>query len=612
MRNVGLVLTIPLVLSAVACNVIPIDRGARANGPLCSDEMVRERNDSNRALCQAEKSALLDIAPHPGQQVLPAPPRPVQRAEEVIQKGELPGTDERKTFIGIAISGGGSRAANFSLATLLELGNAGLLDEVAAISSVSGGSLTAAYYALYGSDPVWRKAEAEAFDTREKVKAHFRSDLQNEWTGRWLWPPNIFQYWLTPYDRSDIMKGVIDEFLAIPPNATMAAGDHRENRIPFMQLDSECRSPRGCGLPRIFFNATRLDGANFVFSRDRFTDLGSRLDTFPVADAVMASAAFPGGFNKVTLERYRSLVEQRPEAYQTTIRQQSGAGRGPSSRQQFGGAVADELGYDEALEQISDADPRPDEHHPDYEKQRLFVHLMDGGASDNLGVRTIVRTLQATKETVKNCAIFIIDSFADPLDRRWSRTVSSLGIFKNDPRGAGDYFIDSSAVTAFDTLLTNNRENMLRELDYPAERAGFQAAWIAMPLRHRNSLGNDANKELSCHIWHLAAQRLRYMERQACGNDVDARAIARLSSETVTAFRLDSPANHDAKFLQDNLFKAAKCLVNTDEIEPTAPEFTDMRCENPREYSHTAARRPILEIMRGCYRAWGIGKLSTN
>src|SRR5439155_16879826 len=52
-------------------------------------------------------------------------------------------------YLGIAMSGGCSRAANFSAAVLLELEDLGLLKYVTAISSVSGSSLTAAYYGLF-------------------------------------------------------------------------------------------------------------------------------------------------------------------------------------------------------------------------------------------------------------------------------------------------------------------------------------------------------------------------------------------------------------------------------------------------------------------------------
>ena len=50
--------------------------------------------------------------------------------------------------IGLALSGGGYRAAAYHIGTLRALRKLGILDKVDVISSVSGGSITAAYYAL--------------------------------------------------------------------------------------------------------------------------------------------------------------------------------------------------------------------------------------------------------------------------------------------------------------------------------------------------------------------------------------------------------------------------------------------------------------------------------
>ena len=55
--------------------------------------------------------------------------------------------DNRKR-IGLALSGGGYRAAAYHVGTMRALHKLGILDEVDVISSVSGGSITAAYYAL--------------------------------------------------------------------------------------------------------------------------------------------------------------------------------------------------------------------------------------------------------------------------------------------------------------------------------------------------------------------------------------------------------------------------------------------------------------------------------
>jgi NTE family protein len=53
-----------------------------------------------------------------------------------------------KNSIGIALSGGGFRAAAFHLGTLNKLQELGVLSEARVISSISGGSIAGAYYGL--------------------------------------------------------------------------------------------------------------------------------------------------------------------------------------------------------------------------------------------------------------------------------------------------------------------------------------------------------------------------------------------------------------------------------------------------------------------------------
>lgn len=54
--------------------------------------------------------------------------------------------------IGLALSGGGYRAAAYHIGALRALHKLGVLDKVDVISSVSGGSIIAASYALYDGD----------------------------------------------------------------------------------------------------------------------------------------------------------------------------------------------------------------------------------------------------------------------------------------------------------------------------------------------------------------------------------------------------------------------------------------------------------------------------
>ena len=54
--------------------------------------------------------------------------------------------------IGVALSGGVYRAAAYHIGTLKALNRLALLDNVDVISSVSGGSITSAFYALHKDD----------------------------------------------------------------------------------------------------------------------------------------------------------------------------------------------------------------------------------------------------------------------------------------------------------------------------------------------------------------------------------------------------------------------------------------------------------------------------
>lgn len=68
--------------------------------------------------------------------------------------------------IGLALSGGGYRAAAYHIGVLRALHKLGVLDKVDYISSVSGGSIIAAYYGLYDGD--YESFETEFFQKIQK------------------------------------------------------------------------------------------------------------------------------------------------------------------------------------------------------------------------------------------------------------------------------------------------------------------------------------------------------------------------------------------------------------------------------------------------------------
>jgi len=187
--------------------------------------------------------------------------------------------DEDDLLIGLAFSGGGTRAAAFSFGVLSEFDRipvprAGdkLIDRLDFISSVSGGSITAAYYGL--------KKRAALTDFRERFL------LQNAEEG-------------------------IDTTLSL---ATMgrALGGGINDQHGFTQwLDRNLFHGatygqfRQVGPPRVWINASDIyNRVPFVFGATAFTAICSDLTKFPLSNAVAASAAVPVAFAPIVVKAY--------------------------------------------------------------------------------------------------------------------------------------------------------------------------------------------------------------------------------------------------------------------------------------------------------------------
>ena len=174
-------------------------------------------------------------------------------------------------FVGLAISGGGSRAAVFGGAMLRELHRLGLLQQVDVLSAVSGGALPAAYYALDGYRTV---------DFANGFLERMGHDFQSEMRGRFLSPGTLLTYWFTDATKADIVVQVLDEQLF--------------HHATYADLNP--------GRPKLLLNATdALTGEPFVISDENFAGLALPLPSFSVARAVYMSAAYPGVFNPVPL-----------------------------------------------------------------------------------------------------------------------------------------------------------------------------------------------------------------------------------------------------------------------------------------------------------------------
>ncbi|HRB14920.1 MAG TPA: patatin-like phospholipase family protein [Nitrospira sp.] len=181
----------------------------------------------------------------------------------------------RPPFVGVAISGGGSRSANFAAAVMEELDYYGFLDHVNAISAVSGGTLPAAYYVLKRKKPDWNWG-----NLRSRVGANIYSRLLLKHINPW----KLLNYAFTEYNRSDMMAEVFDDLLL--DNAT------------FGDIDPS--------MPQLLINATEINGASFVFSTEMSYNLRSSFADYPISRALAASTSVPGIFQGIAIRTYQT------------------------------------------------------------------------------------------------------------------------------------------------------------------------------------------------------------------------------------------------------------------------------------------------------------------
>ncbi|MFZ5510198.1 MAG: patatin-like phospholipase family protein [Pseudomonadota bacterium] len=241
----------------------------------------------------------------------------------------------------VTFSGGGTRAAALAYGVLEQLAKTEivrdgrrtrLLDEIDIISSVSGGSFTAAYYALRGDD-TFRSFEG----------AFLKRDVQGAITRNFFKPANLARMTSPTYGRIDLVAEYLDENLF--------------HGATYGDLISAKRRPF------VLINASDMSlGARFEFTQDQFDLLCSDLSRFPLARAVAASSAVPVVFSPLALRNYAGRCGYREPEWVALALQN----RASSARR-----------FNRAAEIRSYLDPTT----------RPFIHLLDGGMTDNLGLR---------------------------------------------------------------------------------------------------------------------------------------------------------------------------------------------------------------------------------
>jgi predicted acylesterase/phospholipase RssA len=334
----------------------------------------------------------------------PTPAAPLASFE--IQK--RPTKQQPDVLVLLALSGGGSRAAYFSARTMQALERVGaaggapvnVLNEVDLVSSVSGGSLASAYY-VSSYDPGPEVPRGRRVWDEPTVTDLMSRDYIERWFGNWFWPVNAARFWFTAFDRTDIMAQTFaDNFF-----------DSTRSGIDLKMRDLNPARPN------LILNATigsqsydlgdpvraKNFGTVFTFTREDFAaKLDSEVADYELARAVMSSATFPAAFNYMTLG---------------DLHEPAGCG-----------------------------DPG----------KPCYVHVFDGGNSDNLGLVSLKRVLLANDAAAirkhRRIVIIFVDSFRRSLGANPTAA---------NPRSLLDYLVDTNFLDATDSLLQGNRDRTL-------------------------------------------------------------------------------------------------------------------------------------------------------
>ena len=291
----------------------------------------------------------------------------------------IPDATSAEMFVALAFSGGGKRSSAFGYGVLtglrevlVDFGNGPrrLTDEIDVVTGVSGGSFTASAFALK------RDAIFETY-ADEFLKYDLNGDIFGiyllPWHWDWLFNPN--------WGTNDEMARIYDDLL-------------------FKGTDYGDLAKLG----RPFLGVQATDFANeapFIFSQDTFDWICSDITTLPVSRAVAASNGFPILFSPISLRNYaydKSQSCTRPSWVDEYTK------------------IDDEFSRRRHLGELASSylDKR----------ENAYVHLLDGGVSDNLALRGLIQLMAPATEgsvteierlkRVQHVVVVSVDGQAEP------------------------------------------------------------------------------------------------------------------------------------------------------------------------------------------------------
>jgi NTE family protein len=303
--------------------------------------------------------------------------------------------NDPQTFFALSFSGGGTRAAAFSYGVLEELRRTEiringqtrrLIDEVDLITGVSGGSFTALSYALHG-EKIFSEYE-ERF---------LKRNVQGAITRRALNPLNWWKFIGGSAGRSEFAAEYYDEILF--ENATF--GDLLDQQGPIA----------------IATGTDLSTGSRLTFLQNDFDLLCSDLNEVRLSRAAATSSAVPILLSPVTFNNYGGNCGYEYPSWAQPVTD-------PDNPVRL--SVRAVQRYRE-MQNVQDSKNRP------------YIHLVDGGVADNIGVRGVLEALENLEksaeyrgeigfEVIRRVVLLVVNARSSPRTD-WDQRESPPGFF---------------------------------------------------------------------------------------------------------------------------------------------------------------------------------------
>jgi NTE family protein len=348
-----------------------------------------------------------------------ASPDPIAASPALLQ-------DNSETVIGLSFSGGGTRASAFAFGVLQELartekasrsGSRALIDHVSLVSGVSGGSVTAAYFALHGRDTL---ADFRKRFLIQDVEASLSTSV------------NVTNLML-------LAKGGVNDRSGLPA--------WLDQNLFRGATYADVLKP---GRPQLWINASDIfNRTTFIYNTVNFGALCSDLRRYPLSEAVAASAAVPLVFAPIVIENYADRCQFTPPDWADS---------------------ADRPGAPAILRASAAAIQRYRE-----KADVKFVKLLDGGMTDNLGLSGLVLELAAatkpyeplTPKQVVNLKrfLFVVVDAGRPPGGDLAKSAEAPEIM-DLIQAVSDTAVDANVRAAYDAFLAEMEKWRERMIDY--------------------------------------------------------------------------------------------------------------------------------------------------